>query len=112
GGTDAEVFVREGKTRLGLIRVLPLLLLHPGSQRLESELPVVHRRCLRPTTPTWQRGERLRMRRPRPHRQLGIPAREGSRLCRRNQPAPFDQTVAVSARLAPPDAERRACPAY
>ena len=112
GGADAEVFVREGKTRLGLIGVLPLLLLNPGSHRLESDLPVMHRRCLRPTTPTWQRGERLRMRRLGSQRQLGITVRERSRLCRWNRPAPFDQTVAVSARVAPPDAEERACPSF
>src|SRR5580692_3348416 len=52
------------------------------------------------------------MRRLGSQRQRGIALREGSRLCRRNRPAPFDQTVAVSARVAPPDAEERACPSF
>ena len=48
------------------------------------------------------------MRRLGSQRQLGIVLCEGMRLCRGNRPAPFDRTIAVSAHLAPVDAEERA----
>src|SRR5215469_7992822 len=48
------------------------------------------------------------MRRLGPQRQLGIVLCEGMRLRRGNRPAPFDRTIAVSARPGPVDAEGRA----
>src|SRR5262249_8690231 len=48
------------------------------------------------------------MRRLGSQRQLGILLCEGTCLCLGNRPAPFDRTIAVSAHLAPVDAEERA----
>src|SRR5215831_699651 len=45
------------------------------------------------------------MRRLGSQRQLGTVLCEGMRLCLGNRPAPFDRTIAVSARPAPVDAE-------